>query len=171
MPGAPEICVINIYIMNNLIIDQILLSVAVLTAGIVYGTDGFHAIAGKKALSKSKDSSIADVVGHTHYVADKRMPVIGITSLISTALFILINRTNTVLVVLSATALTMLLAHLALYLTIAKPVNTQMTAAAIDGIVPSNIRELQKRWDSAIFYRAAFLTLAMLSLLLAAMNL
>src|SRR5882757_3867994 len=114
--------------MNKVIIDQILLSVAVLTAGIIYGTDGFHAIAGKKALSLSKDSSIADVVGHTHHVADKRMPVIGVTSIISTALFVLINRANIPLLILSGAALTMLLAHLALYLVIAKPVNTRMSA-------------------------------------------
>lgn len=157
--------------MSNVLVDQALLGVAILTTGIVYGTDGFHAIAGKKGLALSKDSSIADVVGHTHYVADKRMPVIGITSIISTALFIVINRANMMLVVFAGTALTMLLAHLTLYLTIAKPVNAQMSGAAISGIVPPNIRELQKRWDGVIFYRAGFLALAMLSLLSGAMNL
>ena len=157
--------------MSNVLIDQILLGIAVLTTGIVYGTDGFHAIAGKKGLSLSKDSSIADVVGHTHYVADKRMPIIGITSIISTALFILLNLNDATLVVFSGTALAMLLAHLALYLTIAKPVNARMSAAATSGMVPPDIRELQKRWDGVIFYRAAFLALAMLSLLAGAMNL
>ena len=157
--------------MNNLLIDQILLTVSVLSAGIVYGTDGFHAIAGKKALSLSKDSSIADVVGHTHHVADRRMPIIGLTSIISTALLVLINRTNSSLVFFSGAALAMLLVHLALYLIIAKPVNAQMSAAAVSNTVPANIRQLQKRWDSAIFYRTAFLTLAMLFLLSAIMHL
>ena len=153
------------------IIDQILLSVAVLSAGIIYGTDGFHAIAGKKALSLSKDSSLADVVGHTHHVADKRMPVVGVTSIICTVLFLLINRANTTLVIFSGAALTMLLAHLALYLVIAKPVNAKISAAAVSNTVPPDIRQLQKKWDSAIFYRTAFLALAMLSLLIALMNL
>ena len=157
--------------MNNLFIDQVLLSLAVLAAGIVYGVDGFHAIAGKKALSLSKDSSITDVVGHTHYVADKRMPVIGMTSVISTALFILLNWTNTSLLIFSGSALTMLIAHLAVYLTVAKPVNAQMSSAAVTDTVPANVRQLQKKWDSVIYLRTGFLTLAMLSLLLAIMNL
>ena len=157
--------------MNTLLFDQLLLTVGVLTAGIIYGTDGFHAIAGKKALSLSKESSIADVVGHTHYVADKRMPVIGITSIVSTALFVFVNRANTTLCCFSGAALTMLLAHLALYLVIAKPVNAQLSAAAVSNTMPPNIRQLQKRWDGAIFYRTTFLTLAMLFLLLTIMNL
>jgi hypothetical protein len=36
-----------------------------------------------------------------------------------------------------------------------KPVNTALTAAAVAGRVPDNVRELQARWDSVINGRAA----------------
>lgn len=156
--------------MNNQLINEILLIVAVLTTGIIYGTDGFHVIAGKKATSLSKDASIADLLGHTHLIADKRMPLVGITSIVSTAIFIFINLTNLTLAIFSGLALIMLLAHLALYLTVAKPVNAQMSTAAVSNLVPVNIRDLQNRWDSVIAYRAAFLTIAMLGLLISILN-
>ena len=156
--------------MNNQLINEILLTIAVLATGIIYGIDGFHVIANKKAISLSKDTSLADLVGHTHLIADKRMPVIGITSILSTAIFIFINLTNLKLVAFSGLALTMLFAHLALYLTVAKPVNEQMSAAAVNNIVPENIRKLQKRWDSIIVYRFIFLATSMLGLLISMMN-
>lgn len=44
--------------------EQILLTIAILTTGIIYGTDVFFAVVGKKASRMSKDSSIADLLGH-----------------------------------------------------------------------------------------------------------
>ena len=155
--------------MNTLLISQLLLAISILTAGVIYGTDMFHAIAGKKATALSKDSSIADLIGHTHLVADKRMPAIGITSVACTALCTAINYANPDVACLSGIALVMLLAHLSLYITIAKPVNTLMSEAAVKNLIPGNIRALQQRWESAINYRAAFLTLAMLAMILAIM--
>jgi hypothetical protein len=70
----------------------------------------------------------------------------------------------------SGLALVMLLTHLALYLTVAKPINLKMSEAAVKDIMPENIRALQQRWDSIINYRAALLTMAMLALILAAMS-
>jgi len=157
--------------MNNPLLNEILLIVAVLTTGIVYGTDSFHAIAGKKATSLSKDASIADLLGHTHLVADKRMPVIGMISIISTAIFLFLNLTNLTLVICSGITLITLLAHLTLYLKVAKPVNSLMSAAAVNNKVPANIRDLQNKWDSVIFYRTTFLTIAILGLLISIMNL
>jgi hypothetical protein len=153
--------------MNTILISQTLQILAILATGIVYGTDMFHAIAGKKATALSKDSSIADLVGHTHFVADKRMPVVGITGVICTATFAVINYMNVTAVYFSGAALVMLLTHLVLYLTIARPINTKMAEAAVKDIIPENIRALQQRWDSVINYRAGLLTLAMLALLLA----
>ena len=58
--------------MNTILISRILLTIAILASGIIYGTDMFYAIVSRKATALSKDSSIADLVGHTHFVADKR---------------------------------------------------------------------------------------------------
>ena len=155
--------------MNNIIIiSEALLIVAILTTGIVYGTDLFYAIVMRKATALSKDNSIADLTGHTHLVADKRMAVIGITSVISTTICTILNFKHADTAYLSGAALLMLFVHLYLYTTIAKPINKTMSSAAINNIVPANIRALQNRWDSVITYRAILLTAAMFSLILAA---
>jgi len=153
--------------MTTILSSQILLTIAILTAGVIYGTDMFHAIAGKRATELSKDSSIADLLGHTHLIADKRMPAIGITSVVSTALCTALNYNYLTIACLSGGALVMLLIHLALYLTIAKPINALMSEAAVKNRVPENIRALQRRWESVIYYRAGLLLLAMLMLILA----
>lgn len=152
----------------NILISQILLVIANLSAGVIYGTDMFHAIVVRKATALSKDSSIADLMGHTHLVADKRMPGFGITALVCTVLCIILNVHHTYMIWLSGGALLMLLSHLYLYMAIAKPVNKVMSDAVVNNIVPANIRTLQNRWESVISYRAAFLMVAQVLLAVAA---
>jgi len=60
--------------MNIHFIKEILLIIAVVSTGIVYGADVFFALIVKKAVRKSDDSSIADLIGWIHLIADKRMP-------------------------------------------------------------------------------------------------
>jgi hypothetical protein len=144
----------------NMLINQILLAIAILTTGVVYGTDVFHAIVVKKAVSLSSDSAIADLMGHTHLIADKRMPLIGATSLVSSLLITVLNY-NSALAIYSGVALIALISHLIIYLRVAKPINVQMSAAAMAQKTPADIRSLQLRWDSVISYRALLLTLAM----------
>ncbi|WP_183559678.1 DUF1772 domain-containing protein [Mucilaginibacter sp. SP1R1] len=153
--------------MNSYFLSELLLMLATMSTGIVYGIDVFFAIIGKKAASLSKDNSIADYLGHIHLIADKRMPVIGVISVLSTLLFTVTSLLRHTTIVFSGIALLLLLAHLALYLRITKPINSQMSAAAIQGIKPGNIRQLQQRWDSIITYRAVILAVAMLTLILA----
>ncbi|WP_134088880.1 DUF1772 domain-containing protein [Olivibacter sp. XZL3] len=154
--------------MNMIVISQALLVTAVLTAGVIYGTDVFHALIVRKATALSKDGSIADLMGHTHLVADKRMPVIGMASVLATAFCLLLNFRHGYTAYLSGAALLMQLAHLYLYISIAKPINKKMSDAAVGKIVPSDIRALQNRWESVINYRAALLTAAMFLLSVAA---
>ncbi|TDW96730.1 DUF1772 domain-containing protein [Dinghuibacter silviterrae] len=138
-----------------------LLAPALLSTGVVYGTDVFFAIAGKKAAAASRDASVADLLGHTHRVADKRMPFIGVTSLVTTLLYALTSGR----LLWPGVALVLLLGHLALYLSIAKPINARLTSAAVQGTTPTDTRALQVRWDGIIGYRAVLLTLAMLALI------
>lgn len=154
--------------MNTIIISQVLFVIANLTTGVIYGTDVFHAIVVRKATALSKDNSIADLIGHTHLIADKRMPVFGITGVLCTVLCIILNFKNVFTLCLSGTALLMLLSHLYLYMTIAKPINKEMSDAAADNIIPANIRALQNRWEGVINYRAVLLTVAMVLLAVAA---
>ncbi|WP_083228035.1 hypothetical protein [Mucilaginibacter sp. PPCGB 2223] len=63
-------------------------------------------------------------------------------------------------------SLVALLAHLTVYLTIAKPINKLMTEGVKFGRLIANIRELQQRWDSMIWLRAALLFIAMAALII-----
>jgi hypothetical protein len=106
--------------------EQILLTIAILTTGIIYGTDVFFAVVGKKASRMSKDSSIADLLGHIHLVADKRIPIIGIASVASTSLSVFLIGINHISGKLTSMSLLFVLIHLILYLTVAKPINKKI---------------------------------------------
>ena len=57
-----------------------------------------------------------------------------------------------------------LIAFLALYGRVSKPVNTALTEAAVAGRVPDDARQLQARWDSVIDARVALQGLALAAL-------
>jgi hypothetical protein len=152
--------------MNIHLIREVLLITAVLSTGIVYGTDVFFALIVRKAVKDSDDSSIADLIGRIHLIADKRMPPIGITSVLSSALFIVLNGLTSTPGWLALVAAVSLLGHLTIYVTFSKPINSDMSLAVKDKIKLPNIRALQEKWDSVISIRATLLTIAMISLLI-----
>ncbi|MEV6135245.1 hypothetical protein AB0L63_04100 [Nocardia sp. NPDC051990] len=57
-----------------------------------------------------------------------------------------------------------LLTWLAFYVRIAKPINSQQTAAAQSGIIPVNARALQDKWDSILKYRVTLQFIAIAGL-------
>lgn len=139
-----------------------LLGVAVLAAGVVYGTDAFFALVGRAALARSGDAALVEVVGSLHAVADRRMPVVGATALGSTLAYALAAGSGSAS---GRLALVALAAHLALYLAVAKPINARLTAAAAalaahGGEVPAEARAWQRQWDRVIAPRAALLAVA-----------
>jgi hypothetical protein len=138
---------------------NVLLILAILSAGVVYGVDVFFAVVGRPALAASEDKAIANVMGHLHKIGDARMPIFGVLGILTT-LGAVISQIGTRSSWLALTALAGLLIQLSLYLTVAKPINQKMTEALQLGTVPDNIRELQNRWDSAIVGRALAMTLA-----------
>lgn len=148
-----------------MLINQLLSTVAILTIGIVYGTDVFHAIVVKKAAALSSEQAIADLIGHTHLIADKRMPLIGVTGIISSLLLTILNY-NAARAIYPAVAVVSLILHLIIYLRVAKPVNMQLSAAAVAKKTPAGTRSLQERWDGVIAYRSILLTIAMLALII-----
>lgn len=137
-----------------------LLVLAVLAAGVVYGTDAFFALVGRAALARSRDAALVDVVGHLHAVADRRMPAVGATALASTLAYALAAGVATPSGRLALVALAAMAAHLALYLRVAAPINRRLTAAAEAGTVPAEARAWQRRWDGVIVPRAALLAVA-----------
>jgi hypothetical protein len=151
--------------MNPLILHT-LNGVAIVATAVVFGTDVFFALVGKKAAAKSKDASIADLTAHFHEVADARMPFIGITAIVTTLLQVVLNGIQTTQGQLASVSLAALLIHLAIYFTISKPVNIVMVEGVKFGRIVSSIRALQRRWDQVIDLRAVLLLIAITGLIL-----
>lgn len=150
-----------------LLLTDFLLILAILSAGVVYGVDLFFAVIGRRALAQSSDAAIADVMGHLHGVADARMPVFGITGMLATLAFAIAVQVGTTSSWLALISLAGFLTQLALYLAVAKPVNSKMTKAIQQGQILADIRALQNRWDSVIISRALAMTLAVSCLIAA----
>jgi hypothetical protein len=151
---------------------QGLVALALLSTGVVYGTDVFFALVARTALRRTDEASLTRVLGHLHAVADVRMPIVGATALLSTAgLALLAGGWGTRPGGLALLALAGLLIQLMAYVRVAQPVNRAQTATAQQDIIPPDARALQTRWDSVIVLRAGALTLAMLALVGTALQL
>jgi hypothetical protein len=138
-----------------------LIALALLSNGVVYGTDVFFALVARSALRRVDEASLTQVLGHLHAVADARMPLFGAAALLSTGgLFFAAGGWATLSGRFALLALTGLLTQLAAYLLVAQPVNKRQTAAAVQHHTPTDARALQARWDSVIGLRAVALTLA-----------
>lgn len=145
---------------------SVLNGAAIVATAVVFGTDVFFSVVSKKAVAKSKDESISDLMGHFHEVADVRMPMFGVTSIIATFLQVVVAGLQTVQGQLATVSLMALLTHLLIYLTVSKPVNKIMVDSVKFGRMVDNIRELQHRWDKVIGLRAVLLLISMICLVL-----
>ena len=151
-------------------INYIVGIITVLSTGIVFGTDFVSAFVGRKALLKSDEASMANVLGNMHDVADKRMPIPGVMAILGTVYLLIFKGLGTPDFILFIIALVALLTHLVVYLLISKPVNEQMKEAVKYGRILRNARALQKKWDSVIWIRSIALMIAMVFILLGLQN-
>jgi hypothetical protein len=135
--------------------------ITVLSTAIVFGTDFFFAFVGKKALLRSDEVSMINVIGNMHEIADKRMPIAGATAMLGTVYLTFFKGLGTPDLTLFLIALVAVLVHLMLYLFVAKPVNEKMKEAVKYGRILMNARALQKKWDSVIVFRTVALLIAM----------
>lgn len=152
--------------MNTVVLIHIINCIAIVATAVIFGTDVFFALVGKKAAAQSKESSIADLLGNFHAVADARMPFIGVTAIISTLLQVIITGLHAIASQLAIVSLVALLVHLAIYFSISKPVNNVMVEAVRFGRLVNNVRQLQQRWDKVIGLRAALLFVTLLGLII-----
>lgn len=149
----------------NTLLMHILNGAAIVATAVIFGTDVFFALVGKKAAAKSKDSSIAELMGHFHEVADMRMPVIGIAAIVTTLTQVIFAGLHNIAGQLAIVSLAALLIHLAIYFTISKPINNIMVEGVKFGRLVDNVRQLQQRWDKVIDLRAVLLLVALTSLI------
>ncbi|MEU2090159.1 DUF1772 domain-containing protein [Nocardia beijingensis] len=145
---------------------QAIAAVAVLSNAIVYGTDVSVAVITRSVYRKLDDATVTMSAGWGHYYGDRRMPVVGVVGVVSAVVTLLIALWAGQIGAAVAAGITVvaLLTWLAFYVRIAKPINTQQTAAAQSGIIPPNARALQDKWDSILKYRVALQFIAIAGL-------
>jgi NAD(P)H-hydrate repair Nnr-like enzyme with NAD(P)H-hydrate dehydratase domain len=143
------------------------LFVAVLGVAVVFGTDMFFTVVGRKALAHTSAPAMLETMGRVHEVADRRMPVFGIIGIVGGLLALALAPTSRAA---ACTALGAQLLWLAVYLKVNKPLNARMTEAARAGISSSEGRRWQKRWESALIPRSLLMAIALVALLLAIVN-
>lgn len=152
-------------------LSAILVIVALLSAGVVYGTDMFFAVVARPALARASDAALTEVMGRLHQVGDARMPLLGAAALVSTLALVFTTGVGSSPSLLALLALAGLGTQLGAYLLVARAVNTAQTAAAQQGVTPPNARKLQQRWDSVITLRALGMFVGVASLALCALSL
>jgi hypothetical protein len=152
-------------------LNAVLVMVAVLSAGVVYGTDMFFAVVGRPALKRTSDAGLTEVMGRLHEVGDARMPMFGATALVSTLALVFTTGIGSPSSLFALVALAGLGIQLGAYLRVARAVNMEQTVAAQQGVTPPDARKLQQRWDSVITLRAVGTLVGVASLVLCALSL
>ena len=148
---------------------EILAGLAILANGVIYGTDVFGAIVLRPAIAAVDDRTLTQLLGHIHRIADVRLrniTVVGLITAIATAAVAAASG-HWVSAAAGALATLAVIAFIAVYNRVSKPVNTTLTAAALADKVPRDARQLQARWDSVINARAALQTIALAALCVA----
>jgi hypothetical protein len=138
-------------------IIQLLAIAAVLTNAIVYGTDTLAAMVMRSVHAKLDDRAMTINAGWGHFFADKRMPIVGISGVVTAVATTIIAAIGGHFgaAIAAGIAVAALLTWLAIYVRVAKPINAIQTAAATSGIIPPNARALQDKWDSVVNGRVA----------------
>jgi Domain of unknown function (DUF1772) len=143
--------------------------IAILSTGVVYGTDVFCALVQRPALARVDDRALTTVMGNVHRYGDRRMPIPGALGIIAAATCAAVAGITGrwAEVIPAATAVVLLLAWITLYRNVSAPINRQLAAAAQLGDVPANVRVLQSNWDRIITTRAVLQGLAVAALCIA----
>ncbi len=152
-------------------LSGVLIVTGLLSAGVVYGTDAFFAAVGRPALQQVDEASLTSVMGRLHRYGDARMPVFGVTGILSTTALIFSAGLGTAASGYAILALAGLGVQLGAYLRVAAPINRRQTAATLIGVTPPDARDLQRRWDGVILPRALGCALGVAGLALAALSL
>ena len=135
--------------------------VCILSTAVLWGTDMFFLTIGRPALRLATLSAATEIMGFLHMFADARMPIWGVSAILSNILLVVFSRTGqrwfyTVSVL-------MLLLFVIVYNRLSKPINRLQTEAARTGRSLDNGRELQASWDRSLVIRVPLLAVSMLA--------
>ncbi|MGB9068889.1 MAG: hypothetical protein WCC21_09980 [Candidatus Acidiferrales bacterium] len=136
-----------------------------LSTAVVCGTDMFFLIIGRPALRMGSPSAGTEIMGFFHLFADARMPIWGVSAILSNLLLVVVSRSGQRWFYLAS--LLMLILFVILYNLLSKPINRIQTEAAKTGQRLDNARELQASWDRVLWIRVPLLVVSLLAQCLA----
>ena len=135
--------------------------IGILSTAVVCGTDMFFLTIGRPALRLASPSAGTEVMGFFHAFADARMPIWGVSAILSNVLLVVLGNGEQRWCYLGA--ILMLILFVVIYARFSKPINQIQTEAAKAGRSIGNSRELQASWDGALIIRVPLLVLSLLA--------
>ena len=135
--------------------------VGILSTAVVFGTDMFFLTIGGAALRLASPSAGTEIMGFFHMFADARMPIWGLSAILSNLLLVVLSRNGQRWFYLAS--LIMLILFVILYNLLSKPINRIQTEAAKSGKRLDNSRELQASWHRVLLIRVPLLVVSLLS--------
>src|SRR5215467_347369 len=125
--------------------------VGILSTAVVCGTDMFFLTIGRPALRLASPSAGTEIMGFLHMFADARMPIWGVSAILSNLLLAVLSNSGQRWFYLAS--LSMLILFVIVYNRWSKPINRLQTEAAKTGKRLDNGRELQASWDRSVIIR------------------
>jgi len=133
--------------------------VGILSTAVVCGTDMFFLTIGRPALRLASSSAGTEVMGFLHVFADARMPIWGVSAILSNFLLLVFSKGEQRWFYFAS--LLMLILFVIVYDRLSKPINRLQTEAAKTGKSLNNGRELQASWDRSVMIRVPLLVLSL----------
>lgn len=149
-----------------ILLTQIVVLVALVGVGVVFGTDTFCALVQRPALARVDDATLTAAMGNVHRFGDRRMPAPGVIGLVGSAGATAVAAISgqEAAATLAGGALVLLAVWLVIYIRVSAPINRILTAAADRGETLADARTLQAGWDRVIVLRATLQGLSLLCL-------
>lgn len=135
--------------------------VGILSTAVVFGTDMFFLTIGRSALREASAAAGTEVMGFFHLFADVRMPIWGVSAILSNLLLAYLSRNEQRWFYLAS--LLMLISFVVVYTRLSRPINRLQTEAAKSGKGLDNGRELQVLWDRSLIIRVPLLAVSLLA--------
>jgi hypothetical protein len=142
--------------------------VGILSTAVVCGTDIFFLTIGRPALRLTSSSAGTEVMGFLHMFADARMPIWGISAILSNFLLVMFSSSEQRWFYFAS--LLMLILFVIVYDRLSKPINRLQSEAAKTGKNLNNARELQASWDRSVMIRVPLLVVSLLAQCLVLLN-
>jgi hypothetical protein len=125
----------------------------------------FFLTIGRPALRLASLSAGTETMGFFHMFADARMPIWGVSAILSNFLLFVFSRSGQRCFYF--VSLLMLIVFVIIYNRLSKPINRLQTQAAKNREELNNGRELQASWDKSVMIRVPLLVVSLLAQCLA----